>query len=257
MKELIKIGMGQMFVDPGKPYENLLKAQQMIKQAASKGCNMIVLPECLDLGWTYSRAHSLAEPIPGQYSDELVKAASSSKIYISAGLTEKSGNKLYNSAVLISPDGEIILKHRKINEVPFARELYSVGDSLGVTSTKLGTIGMNICADNVPDSLFLGHSLGIMGAKILVSPCAWAVRPDHDNKVDPYGSLWKNSYSELAKQHSMPVIGVSNVGPVIGGEWDGWKCIGCSLAVDAYGEVIVQGSYGERAEELIVIDIRI
>jgi predicted amidohydrolase len=247
--------MGQMFVDPGNPSKNLSTARQMIKEAADSNCDIVVLPECLDLGWTYPKARALAEPIPGQFSDELVDAAISNKLYISAGITEKSGDKLYNSAVLISPEGEITLKHRKINELSFARKLYSTGESLGVAPTSLGTIGMNICADNGPDSLVLGHSIGFMGAKILVSPCAWAVRPDHNNIEDPYGSMWKNTYSELAKKHSMPVIGVSNVGPVVGGEWDGWKCIGCSLAVDANGEVLVQGSYGDTAEEFIYIDI--
>jgi hypothetical protein len=51
------------------------------------------------------------------------------------------------------------------------------------------------------------------------------------------------------------VVGVSNVGWLTAGPWRGRKCIGCSLAVGADGETLVQGSYGVTAEELLVIDL--
>jgi len=53
----------------------------------------------------------------------------------------------------------------------------------------------------------------------------------------------------------MPVVGVSNVGPVVGGEWDGWACIGASLAVGSDGEVILQAPFGDAAEALHVVDV--
>jgi predicted amidohydrolase len=104
-----------------------------------------------------------------------------------------------------------------------------------VTETPLGTIAVNICADNSPDSLMLGHSLGRMGARLLLSPSAWAVEADHDNAKDPYGQMWRESYTALAKQHDMTIVGVSNVGWMTGGPWQGRKCIGCSLAVGPGG----------------------
>jgi predicted amidohydrolase len=254
MKKSLRIGMGQMRVHPGEPETNMGKAVQMISQAAERGCSVVVLPECLDLGWTCPDAFSLAQSIPGPYSDALCKAAADHRIYVAAGLTEKNGDILHNTAVLISPQGEILLKHRKINELSIATHLYTTGVSLGVAPTEIGTIGLNICADNSPDTLHLGHAQALMGAEILLSPSAWAVEPDHDNLSEPYGGMWVESYSKLAKQNNMPVIGVSYVGPVQGGAWDGWKCIGCSLAVDASGNVIVHGTYGENAEELLVVE---
>jgi hypothetical protein len=53
----------------------------------------------------------------------------------------------------------------------------------------------------------------------------------------------------------MPVIGVSNVGPVVGGEWDGWACVGASLAVGSDGEVILQAPFGEAAEAFVTVEI--
>ena len=44
-------GMGQILVEPGCPQANLNRAVDVIRQAASQGCRLVVLPECLDLGW--------------------------------------------------------------------------------------------------------------------------------------------------------------------------------------------------------------
>ena len=136
-------------------------------------------------------------------------------------------------------------------------DCYATGDRLGVAHTPLGTIGVNICADNFPDSLALGHSLGRMGAQILLSPCAWAVDADHDNRREPYGDLWKDAYAPLARLYDMPVVGVSNVGRLDAGPWQGRKCIGCSLVVDRRGQVVLQGPYGETAEELLVVELEL
>ena len=162
-----------------------------------------------------------------------------------------------NAAVLIAPDGEIRLKHRKINILDIAQDLYATGDRLSVVRTPLGTIGVNICADNFPDSLCLGHAIARMGAEVLLSPSAWAVPADHDPADEPYGGLWKESYTTLAKLYEMPVVGVSNVGRLTAGPWKGRKCIGCSLAVGGDGQILAEAPYGETAECLTVIEIEL
>ena len=255
--QTIRIAMGQLLVKAGEPQANLQRACQMIHEAARQNCQIIVLPECMDLGWTYPGARALAEPIPGPYSDTLASAAKDAGIYVVAGLTERFGDDLYNAAVLIDPEGTILNKHRKINELDIAHHLYAIGDSLSVTRTPFGVIGINICADNTPDSLALGHAQARMGAQLLLSPSAWAVRPGHDHAKTPYGDLWINAYRSLAELYEMPVVGVSNVGWMEGGAWDGWKCIGCSLAVGADGSVMAQGPYGDQAEALIAIEVTI
>ncbi len=121
--------------------------------------------------------------------------------------------------------------------------------------TALGTVGIDVCADNAYDSLALGRALAAMGAEILLSPCAWAVPPGFDNDARPYGDEWVTAYGALARETAMPVIGVSNVGPVVGGEWDGWRCIGASLAVGADGEVLAQLPFGDDAEGLVALDV--
>ena len=253
----INLAMGQMLVEGGKLHENLDRAGEMIRRAAAEGCRIVVLPECLDLGWTHPSARRLAEPIPGGPSDRLAQAARDAGIHVVAGLTERAEDRIFNAAVLIDPDGQILLVHRKINVLDIAQDLYATGDRLSVAHTPLGTIGVNICADNFPDSLCLGHALARMGAQVLLSPSAWAVDADHDPVAEPYGGLWKGAYATLAGLYEMPVVGVSNVGRITAGPWQGRKCIGCSLAIGPSGQTIAQGPYGETAEALIAVEIEI
>jgi predicted amidohydrolase len=159
--------------------------------------------------------------------------------------------------VLIAPDGRILLKHRKINVLDIAQDLYSTGDRLAVARTAWGVIGVNVCADNFPDSLCLGHALARMGAEVLLSPSAWAVPADHDQAAQPYGQLWRTSYTTLTRLYEMPVVGVSNVGRLATGPWQGRKCIGCSLAVGGDGQILAEAPYGEQAECLMVAQIEL
>ena len=46
----IRVGMAQMLVEPGSRAANLARAARMVSDAASRGCGVVVLPECLDLG---------------------------------------------------------------------------------------------------------------------------------------------------------------------------------------------------------------
>jgi len=251
----LRIGMAQMLVVPGAVEDNLTRAVAMIHAAAREKCAIVVLPECLDVGWTSTTASELAQPVPGPASDRLCEAAATEGVIVVAGLTERDGDRLFNASILIGADGAILAKHRKINEMDFARKVYDAGTSLHVVATGHGVIGMNICADNAFSSLALGRALAAMGAEILLSPCAWAVPPGFDNTVRPYGDEWVTAYGALARETGMPVVGVSNVGPVVGGEWDGWRCIGASLAVGSDGEVVVQAPFSDREESLVTVDI--
>ncbi len=121
-----------------------------------------------------------------------------------AGLTELDGDKVFNSAILVSARGEILATHHKINELTIGHEIYDLGRSLSVTDTALGATGLNICADNFPRSKALGRAFGQMGSELILSPCAWAVDADHDNEAKPHGALWLESYSKLALEFEMP-----------------------------------------------------
>ncbi len=247
--------MAQMLVLGGQPAENLARAGEMIERAAAQGCSVVVLPECLDFGWTDPSAREGARPIPGGHSDLLAQAARKYRIWVIAGLVERDGERLYNTAVLISPAGGIVLKHRKINELALAHDLYSLGTQIAVADTELGRVGLAVCADNYPDSPEIGGALGRMGCRLLLSPCAWAVDADHDNAAKPYGKIWREAFEALTTRFPTTVVAVSSVGPITAGPWQGRKCVGCSLAYGPGGVVLAEGPADEEA--LLVVEANV
>lgn len=160
-----KLAMGQMLVEGGNAEANLLRAEAMIALAGQQGCAFIVLPECLDLGWTHPSARTLAEPIPGPHTCRLASAARKAGLHVVAGLTERSTDRIYNAAVLISPEGTLLTRHRKVNELTIGQDLYATGDHLSVVETPHGVVGIDICADNFANSLVFAHAMARMGAQ--------------------------------------------------------------------------------------------
>lgn len=252
----VKIGMGQLLVEGGEPERNLNRAEKMIREASEKGCQILLLPEVLDLAWTHPSSKTEAQPIPGPYSDRLCKASRDKGIYVCAGLTERYKERVYNTAILINREGEIMLRYRKINLLTVEHPFYSVGQSLSVVETPFGIIGINICADNYLDGLHIGHTLARMGAQVILSPSSWTVDYSIDETQDPYKEKWIKPFSILARLYDLVIIGATSVGYIVGGPYEGKKMIGCSLAVNKDG-VIARGPYLEFAGDLIAVDIEI
>ena len=255
-RRTVRVGMGQILVRTGAAAENLARARDCVARARREGCEVVVLPECLDLGWTYPDAPRLAHPIPGPTSESLGEAARAGGLWVVAGLTEEDGGRTFNTAVLLDDQGRVRLKHRKINELDIAWHIYSRGTGLEVTDTPFGRVGIPICADNSTASTELGLALGRMGARLLLSPCAWAVTPDHDNAKDPYGrDLWDVAYRLFAEKQKVATVAVSNVGRMEAGPWEGRYCIGSSLAVGPDGTVLARLPYGVGAEAFQAIEV--
>ncbi len=256
MTEVLKIGMGQLLVEGGEPDRNLKRAGKMLEEAAEKSCRLVLLPECLDFAWTHPSAKTEAQPIPGPYSDILCKLAKTYNLYLCAGLTERSEDKIYNTAIFISPEGNILLKYRKINVLTVAQDIYSIGQTLSVVKTPFGVIGVNICSDNYIDSLDIGHTLARMGAQIILSPSSWTVDYSIVEGDILYGKKWLKPYQTLAVAHDLIVVSATAVGVIIGGVYEGKKMVGCSLAVNKDG-IVAEGKYNEFTGQLVIADITI
>lgn len=255
--ESFTLAMCQMSVVGGDRSVNLAHAGEMIAEAAAKGAQVILLPEAMDLGWTDPSALTEAEPIPdGKTASYLAKMAREHQVYICSGLIEKAGDKVYNSAVIIDPKGEVILLHRKIYELDIGHPYYALGDRLNVCETEFGTFGLLICADAVTDDYVLTRSLAYMGADVILSPSSWAVRADHDNVETPYGQMWKDAYKPVAKDFRVWIAACSNVGWMTGGPWKGWKGIGCSMVIGPGGSDVKHAPYGEDADTIIYVNIK-
>lgn len=252
----LKVGMGQLLVEGGEPERNLERACRMIAEAASAKCDIVLLPECLDLAWTHPSVMTEAQPIPGPRSELLCRQAAQHGIYVCAGLTELDNGRIYNAAILINASGEILLKYRKINLLGVEQPFYQVGQSLAVVETPLGILGLNICADNYMDGLPIGHALARMGAQVILSPSSWTVDYHVTEDKDPYGEKWIKPYSILAKLYNLVMIGTTSVGVIVGGPYEGKKMVGCSLAVGQSG-ILARGQFNEFAGELVTVEFEV
>jgi len=149
--------------------ENLDLFAGYIKKAADKNADIVCLPEAITLVGTGQSYIEGSEPVPGPATDFLGKIAQQYKIYIVAGLMERSGPAIYNTAVLIGRDGNLAGKYRKVS---LPREEIeggvTPGNSYPVFDTEFGRIGMMICWDlQFPE---VARQLAMQGAEVIFMP---------------------------------------------------------------------------------------
>lgn len=173
-----KLGLCQMLVTMNKE-ENLAKAAEIIGKAASSGCNVVVLPECFNSPFGTNYFADYAEDISDPEAPTLKTLKSLStqhSIYIIGGsIPEKNGNKIFNTSIILNPNGEIIGVHRKVHlydmDIPggircFESDVLSPGDQATIVETEYCKIGIGICYDiNFPEyswTLSKEDSVGIL-----------------------------------------------------------------------------------------------
>ena len=153
----------------GSSQENLDLFAGYIKEAADKNADIVCLPEAITLVGTGKSYSEVSEPIPGPATEFLGNIARQHHIYIVAGIMERSGPVLYNTAVLIDRDGNLAGKYRK---VALPREEIeggvTPGNSTPVFDTEFGRIGMMICWDlQFPE---VARQLAMQGAEVIFMP---------------------------------------------------------------------------------------
>lgn len=254
----VRCGMAQLYTVGGAREENVSRAVALIGEAAAQSCEVVVLPECCDLGWTDPSATRLAGPVPGGASYEsLAAAARRHGISVVAGLVEREDERCYNTVVMIGPQGHLLGKSRKINELEIAHTYYAIGNCLSVALAPFANVGLNVCADNFANALTIGDVLCRMGAQMILSPCSWADdargKPDYRYHVE----FWVNAYARLARHYRICVVGVSNVGVLSEGPWAGREVVGSSVAVGPDGDILAlcRTGWDLAAQQLLPVDL--
>lgn len=175
MGQKVKIAGVQMGPKIQEKDRNLAKCLQFIQLTAQEGARLIIFPECALTGYIFSsleEALPMAEQIPGPSTDKMLDICSELNVFVVMGLLEKDGDKCYNAAVLLGPQG-LVGKHRKVH-LPYlgVDRFVDSGDiPLTVYDTAVGRIGMGICYDGLfPEH---GRVLALEGADIVVLPTNW------------------------------------------------------------------------------------
>lgn len=249
----MRLALAQLLVEGTEPDRNLERAERLVAQAVQEQCDLVLLPETIDFAWTHPDALKEAHPVPGPFSERLCTMARQHHIWICAGLTEKTSQGNYNTALLIDPEGQIIGAHRKINLLTVEFPYYQVGQKLEVFDTPFGKIGLNICADNYMDAIDIGHSLARMGAQLILAPSSWTVEHSVTEAEDPYRDKWIRPLRTLAETHGLVIASATSVGYIVGGPYEGKKMVGCSLCIGPQG-TIAQGAFNEFAGNLSIAE---
>lgn len=159
---------------------NLQQSLNLALEAVQGGANLIVLPELANTGYmfeTRKEAFEHAELIPeGPSVQKWISFAQQHQVYLVAGLAEKDGMRLYDSAVLLGPEG-FIGKYRKAHLWNLEKLWFTPGDlGFPVFETAIGRIGLLICWDiwfpEVP------RLLSQQGADIICSLNNWVWTPE-------------------------------------------------------------------------------
>ena len=156
----------------------------------------------------------------------MIETAKATNTYIVAGIAEADGIHLYDTAVLIGPEG-YIGRYRKTHLWNREKLIFSTGDSYPVFDTRIGRIGLLICWDVwFPE---VGRILAAQGADIICSVNNWVWTPPP--LFDKAGNCMA-SYLTMATSHSnnVPIVAADRVGEERGG-----KFLGCSLITGTNG----------------------
>lgn len=147
----------------------------LIAKAAEKKAELIVLPECLTYYGSGKSYAECAEPIPGPSTKYFGKLAKRHDLYLVAGLLERDNHLIYNVAVLIGPDGEVVGKYRKVT-LPRGEIEGGItpGKDYPVFDTRFGKVGMMVCYDGFfPE---VARRLSNRGAELIAWP-VWGCNP--------------------------------------------------------------------------------
>jgi predicted amidohydrolase len=143
----------------------------LIADAAEQKADLVVLPETLTATGNGLSYLAVAESIPGPSCTYFGELARAHAVHLVAGLVERERHLIFNTAVLIGPDGALIGKYRKVT---LPRTEIDAGLTPGteypVFATRLGRIGLMICYDGFfPEP---ARQLAIRGAEIIAFPVA-------------------------------------------------------------------------------------
>jgi nitrilase len=226
------------------------KTCALIKEAGAAGASLVLFPETFipaypDWVWRVaawndeafiSRLRDQSVVIPSDTTRQIGDAAREAGTFVAVGINELDGATLYNTLLYLSPDGEIVGRHRKLMPTGGERTVWGMGDgsTLGVVATPFGTVGGLICWENYMP--LARTAMYAQGVEIYLAP-TW------DNS-----DSWVASMRHIAKEGRCyvlavaPVLRGSDVPEELRGDRygrdDDWMSRGYGVIVEPGGKIV-------------------
>jgi N-carbamoylputrescine amidase len=257
----VHVGLVQMTCTASKE-ENLRKAIEKTREAASKGAQIVCLQELFTSLYFCDEENydnfSLAETIPGPSTDSLGALAKELGVVIIASLFEKRAQGLYhNTTAVLDADGSYLGKYRKMHipdDPAYYEKFYFTPGDLGykIFKTKFATLGVLICWDQwYPEA---ARITAIMGAEILFYPTAigWSTSQNEATNTEQY-----NAWQTIQRSHSVAngvhVVSVNRVGFEQDGAMKFW---GGSFVSNPFGSILYQASHDQEEVHVQALDLK-
>jgi len=201
----ITIATVQMKPELGQMEDNLVKMSDFIARiAAEQPVDLIVFPELATTGYEIGpRFPELAQRVPGPTVNLIAQRASESGVHVAFGMVskEKVESILYNTAVLVGPDGDLIGQYNKVHLRGEERIAFRPGYRLDVFETGLGMVGLMIGWDLAfPE---VARSMVLDGAELLIVCANWE---------QPHVDEWRVYMLARAYENAVFVAAANRVG---------------------------------------------
>jgi len=262
----VTIGVCQMQMTKSVD-ENIQKADNLVREAADKGANVILLPElferpyfCQERRYDYYDYALPVEENPAM--QHFRKVAKEKHVVMPISIYEKAGTVLYNSIAMIDTEGEVMGVYRKthIPDDHFYQEkfYFTPGDTgFKVWDTEFGKVGVGICWDQwFPEA---ARSMALLGAEMILYPTAIGSEPILESDSMPH---WRRCMQGHAGSNLTPVaaanrIGIEEVEPCKENNFQksALKFYGSSFIADETGAIVEDGSRDKEEVLLHTFDL--
>ncbi|MBL9142790.1 MAG: carbon-nitrogen hydrolase family protein [Verrucomicrobiaceae bacterium] len=157
------------------PRANCEEFAPLIAEAAQKHADLVVLGETVPSANVKAKPEDIAEPVPGPSTTYFADLAKQHRLHVVLSLYEKEEHLIYNTAVLLGPDGTLIGKYRKVSLPPGeAAKGIAPGKDYPVFDTAFGKVGLMVCYDGFfPE---VARELTKSGAEVIAWP-VWGCNP--------------------------------------------------------------------------------
>jgi N-carbamoylputrescine amidase len=251
MGSAVRVGLAQISGEPHAVEANRARCENVLGEIFDQGADLVVLPELIVSGYSTDALQlaSIAETVPGPTTEDWARIASSRAGYIVGGLCERDGERLFNSAVVVGPDG-LIGHYRKAHLFAAEKTVFTPGDlGFPVIEPGFGKIGLCVCYDL--RFVEVVRLLALQGADLICVPTAWL--PGFDAQHwDSEGMSPQGRGAEVqANLNQVFIAAASQVGKV-----GDHTFLGSSILIDPHGQRSIGPMSGtEEGVGVVPIDL--
>lgn len=223
--------------------------REMIRDAAARGAELVVLPECVFPAYcigsarAYWAAREAGLPGPEQFLGQLCGWAAESEITVCAGHVAEDGDRLRNTATVVLADGRVAGARDKSFLWAFDNDYFTAGERIEPVETPCGRLGVMICADaRLPE---IAATLAAKGVELIVQPTGWV---NGGTREEPWNPQPDFLIAARALEHGVPIASASKWGRELDTDF-----VGSSLICDGEGHVVAQ--CGRTGTDLVLADV--